>query len=299
MPNNTGTVIGCTLNDVPQSVVGGDCNNAGSQPVLKSDYTANPAYNAGPLICPIAETYTSLSQASGGFLGAEFSRVVGGIHTPAAVVEALALGNAIGGAVVPVALASGQSCDGNYDGVFDGNVTVSAGQNCVFASPCEIKGDVTVNGGSFDLACTADGNVTISGSSNLSLYGASIGNDLHIQSLSAGHPLGSVCGTMIKGNLVVQNNGSPIEIGSNITTACPGNTVGNDLQAHNNTAALSIDGNNIGGNLQVNNNTAATDVSGNNVAHSLQCQGNIAAVTHVALNMAPPGQAQGQCAASP
>src|SRR5205085_7250902 len=79
------------------------CNNAGSQPVLNPDYTANPLYNASPLICPISETYTSLSQASGGFLGAEFSRVVGGIHTPAAVVEALALGNAIGGAVVPVA----------------------------------------------------------------------------------------------------------------------------------------------------------------------------------------------------
>ena len=62
---------------------------------LNADYTANPLYNYSPLICPIAETYTSLSQASGGFLGAEFSRVVGGIHTPAAVVEALALGTPV------------------------------------------------------------------------------------------------------------------------------------------------------------------------------------------------------------
>jgi hypothetical protein len=65
--------------------------------VLNADYTANPLYNNSPLICPIAETYTSLSQASAGFLGAEFSRVVGGIHTPAAVEEAVALGNNIGG----------------------------------------------------------------------------------------------------------------------------------------------------------------------------------------------------------
>jgi hypothetical protein len=92
-----GNVNGCTLNGVAQSVIGGDCNNAGSQPVLNADYTANPLYNASPLICPIAETYTSLSQASAGFLGAEFSRVVGGIHTPAAVEDAVALGNNIGG----------------------------------------------------------------------------------------------------------------------------------------------------------------------------------------------------------
>jgi len=158
------TLIGCTLNGVAQSVTGGGCNNAGSQPVLNPDYTANPLYNGSPLICVIAETYASLSQASGGYLGAEFSRVVGGIHTPAAVVEALALGNSIGTFIVPVALASGHSCNGNYNGVFNGNVTVSAGQNCVFTKPCEIKGNVTVSGGNFDLYCTVDGNATISGS---------------------------------------------------------------------------------------------------------------------------------------
>jgi hypothetical protein len=99
------TLIGCTLGGVAQSVTGAGCNNAGSQPVLNSGYTANPLYNGSPLICVIAETYPTLSQASGGFLGAEFSRVVGGIHTPAAVVQALALGNAIGTSMTaPIAL---------------------------------------------------------------------------------------------------------------------------------------------------------------------------------------------------
>jgi hypothetical protein len=93
------TLIGCTLNGVAQSVTGGGCNNAGSQAVLNPDYTANPLYNASPLICVIAETYSSISQASGGYLGAEFSRVVGGIHTPSAVTQALALGNSVGSAV--------------------------------------------------------------------------------------------------------------------------------------------------------------------------------------------------------
>jgi hypothetical protein len=99
------TLIACTLGGVAQSITGAGCNNAGSQPVLNSNYTANPLYNGSPLICVIAETYPTLSQASGGFLGAEFSRVVGGIHTPAAVVQALALGNAIGTSMTaPIAL---------------------------------------------------------------------------------------------------------------------------------------------------------------------------------------------------
>jgi hypothetical protein len=92
-------LIGCTLNGVPQSVTGGGalgCNNVASQPVLNADFTANPLYNASPLICVIAETYTSLSQASA---GAEVSRVVGGIHTPAAVTQALSFGNSVASAI--------------------------------------------------------------------------------------------------------------------------------------------------------------------------------------------------------
>jgi hypothetical protein len=90
------TLIGCTLNGVPQSVTGGGCNNATSQPVVTTSFAANPLYNSSPLICVIAETYTSLSQAAS---GAEVSRIVGGIHTPNAVAQALTLGNTIGGQI--------------------------------------------------------------------------------------------------------------------------------------------------------------------------------------------------------
>ena len=90
------TLIGCTLNGVPQSLTGGGCNNVASQPVLNADFTANALYNASPLVCVIAETYSSLSQASS---GAEVSRVVGGIHTPAAVTQALSFGNSVGSAI--------------------------------------------------------------------------------------------------------------------------------------------------------------------------------------------------------
>ncbi len=95
-----GNIIGCTLGGEAQSVTGGDCNNAGSVRVLLDDGSLNPDYNSSPLICPIGETFNSITQASGGFLGAEFSRVVGGIHTPDAVIDALTVGNEIGALVV-------------------------------------------------------------------------------------------------------------------------------------------------------------------------------------------------------
>jgi uncharacterized protein (TIGR03382 family) len=94
-----GNVVGCMVGLEAESVTGGDCNNAGSVPVLDPDGSLNPAYNASPLICPIAEAFDTISQASGGFLGAEFSRVVGGIHTPDAVTDALVVGNEIGNLV--------------------------------------------------------------------------------------------------------------------------------------------------------------------------------------------------------
>jgi hypothetical protein len=103
---------------------------------------------------------------------------------------------------------------------------------------------------------------------------------------------------MIKGNVVVQNNASPVEIGANNANACAGNTIRNNLQVHNNSAAISIDYNKISGNLQVNNDRATTDVSGNIVGNNLICQNNTPAVTHIALNTVQ-GQAQGQCAAAP
>jgi hypothetical protein len=94
--DSDGNIIGCTLDGVGETVTGGGCNNADSQPVLNQDGTANPLYNGSPLICSIAETFSSLSEASSGYLGAEFSRVVGGIHTPDAVTDALSVGNQVG-----------------------------------------------------------------------------------------------------------------------------------------------------------------------------------------------------------
>jgi hypothetical protein len=91
-----------------------DTNNPVSCTIGSTTYFFNPSeYASGTgcndivtggandslLICPITENFPTISDASSGLNGAEFSRVVGGIHTPFAVEDALSLGNAIGEAL--------------------------------------------------------------------------------------------------------------------------------------------------------------------------------------------------------
>jgi hypothetical protein len=92
------------------------------------------------------------------------------------------------------------------------------------------------------------------------------------------------------GNLQYQNSASPVEIGA--ATVCPGNTVGGDLQVHNNTAAASIFDNTVIGNLEVQSNTASLMVFSNTVTKNLQCGGN----TAITGNGNVAQQKQGQCA---
>jgi YVTN family beta-propeller protein len=216
-----------------------------------------------------------------------------------------------------VHLTSGDHCNGVFTGSFDGNIRVSAGQSCVFVPPCEIERSVTVIGGTFNLACTVEGNiiqdngnlilrqqarvhgtVQISGTSAFTLSpGAAIRRGLHIRNLAAGLPQGTVCGIKVEQNLLIKDNASSVEIGGPNGQSCDGNHIARDLQADNNSGALSIDYNKIGGDLRVNNNSGATDVSGNTVGDDMRCRGN-ASVTPVALNTVR-GRARGQCAAFP
>jgi hypothetical protein len=154
-------------------------------------------------------------------------------------------------------LQPGQSCGGT--GTINHNVTVAANQNCVFRSPCEIQGNVTINGGTFWSDCMVDGNINnnggrlvlapsasvagvvqISGGSGFAISGATLSNNLGIQNLPAGilQP-STVCGTKVNGNLSVQNNASPIEIGGgSVDASCSGNTITNRLQCQNNTGLI-------------------------------------------------------------
>jgi len=153
----------------------------------------------------------------------------------------------------------GNSCSsGNRSGIIQGNMTVSPGQYCRFTRPCDIQGNLTINGGSVFLDCTVEGTLTENGGLLVLAGPASVGGDVQIskassftlgpgaallgnlviQNLPAGLPQpGAVCGSKVQGNLVVKSNISPVEIGEPTGQQnCPGNTVSGSLQCTNNSA---------------------------------------------------------------
>lgn len=87
---STNLLVSCTLNNVVYAV-----SNPADCALISNGIDSN----GSPLICPITETFDSFSDASDGPEGAEFSRVVGGIHTPFSVEDALTVGNAVGAMV--------------------------------------------------------------------------------------------------------------------------------------------------------------------------------------------------------
>lgn len=154
-----------------------------------------------------------------------------------------------------------------------------------------MTGNITQTGGNLVLiGATVGGNVQVTGGGAFSLNTTSIHNDLQIQNLPASAAQNQICGVNVGGNLVYQNSASPVEIGA--ATVCKGNTVGGDLQVHNNTAAASIFNNTVTGNLAVQINTAPVMVFSNKVTNSLQCGGN----TTITGNGNSAQQKQGQCA---
>jgi hypothetical protein len=188
---------------------------------------------------------------------------------------------------------SKSNCNGAYNGTFNGNLTVSAGQNCVFVGG-GITGNLQQNGGSLTLIkARVAGNLQIGGASTFTLGpGSTISGNLQIQSLPIGSALNQVCGSTVQGNLQFQSNGAPVVIGS-LSSSCAGNTIAGNLQVQSNTGVVQVDGNTVRGNLQVQSNTGATDVSSDKVSGILQCSGNLS-ITGGADTAA---LRQGQCAA--
>ena len=100
-PGISGTDETCTLSvgGTPTTFLYQTTNTAGgcNDLVYGGDNdTADLSLNDSPLICPITEAFTTISQGSSGSNGSEYSRVWGGIHTDFAVQDALSLGNSIG-----------------------------------------------------------------------------------------------------------------------------------------------------------------------------------------------------------
>src|SRR5205823_8670605 len=89
--------------------------------------------------------------------------------------------------------ASGTTCNGNYNGTFKGNLTVSAGQNCAFYSG-GVTGNIAVNGGHLALTnASVGGNVSIQGAAAFSIGpGTTISGHLAIQNVASGSTLSEV-----------------------------------------------------------------------------------------------------------
>jgi len=168
----------------------------------------------------------------------------------------------ITGSCPPLALADanpkeewgqGDLCSsGAIGGVIKNNVTVLAGQYCVFSNGCQIRGNLTINppsgstpGGKVYLNCeldgvlndnggallkldtsaTVNGNVNITNSSAFTIAGAEVFGNLNITNATAGGQ-GFVSDTLIQQNVNVQGSQSPIQINGNTIKGslnCTGN----------------------------------------------------------------------------
>ena len=183
-----------------------------------------------------------------------------------------------GSGFVPVASApsSGSLCNGEYDGTFNGNVTVSAGQECIFLNGGRITGNVMIVGGTFALnSASVGGNVMVTGGGTYTLGpAATVGGSLLIQNMPADSVNNSVCGTTIYGNVELDKDGTAVQLGSTPPLFCAGNTIGGNFEVVDNTNSALMFDNSVGGNMLVLDNTGPVDVVGNTIRGNLLCQGN-------------------------
>jgi hypothetical protein len=157
---------------------------------------------------------------------------------------------------------SGSACNGNYNGTFNGTITVSAGQNCAFYSG-GVSGNVSVNGGNFALTnATVGGNMSIQGGSAFSIGpGTTINGNLSITNVASGSSTSRICQARVAGNLQVSNNAIPIAIGLPEAFCYP-NYFGKNVEIQGNTAPIAFNDNTVAKSLSCSNNSSISG-SGN------------------------------------
>lgn len=165
---------------------------------------------------------------------------------------------------------SGRLCNGKYDGTFNGDVIVSAGQDCAFVNGGQITGNVTVVGGNFVLnGAAVGGNLSVHDGGTFTLGpAATIGGNLAIDDLPPGSANNLVCGTTVFGNLTFDSNAAAAQIGSAYPPTCAGNKIGGNATVNNNTGPLDVVGNSVSGNLVCQNNSHLM-MSGGNTASQI------------------------------
>jgi uncharacterized repeat protein (TIGR03803 family) len=165
---------------------------------------------------------------------------------------------------------TGNACNGVYSGTFVGTIYVSSGQTCEFTDGGQIFGNVYVSGGSLVLTnASVLGNVEVQGGTYTLGPSLTIASKLEVVNLPSGSAQNTICGVNVFGSLYFDGNGSPVEIGSS-AGACPGNSIGGDLEVDNNTAQVQVFNNTIRDFLMCSGNTSIT--GGGNTAREKQGQ---------------------------
>jgi hypothetical protein len=232
--------------------------------------------------------------------------------------QGFGLENVIGAFASLPTLTAGHGCNGIFQGTFNGDVTVSTGQNCIFVNG-DITGNVLVNGGNLTLMQTQVGHNVRIGKDDASEgdnervsatddaregddervsatftigAGSTINGNLQIQNLSRGPSRGQVCGATVGRNLRFQGNQTAVLIGSTVPTSCAGNKIGDNLLINSNAGGTIADANVIGGNLLDDNNTGPAQVFNNTISRKLKCLNN----SSITGGGNTAGEKQGQCA---
>jgi hypothetical protein len=175
--------------------------------------------------------------------------------------------------ITGLAPTSGKTCNGNYNGTFNGSITVSAGQNCGFVDGGGVTGNVAMTGGNFTIAGgTVVGNVQIQGASAFSFSpGTKITGNLAIDSVASAAVVNQVCGTTVSGNVQVLGNASQLTIGSASPDSCPGNSIGGNLAVTNNVQPIAVYNNSVGKNLSCSLDHSITGAGNTAEAKQGQC----------------------------
>jgi hypothetical protein len=169
---------------------------------------------------------------------------------------------------------SGTTCNGAYNGTFNGSIFVSTGQVCDFEGT--VNGSIIQTGGTLILLnATVAGAVQVTGGVKFSINATTINSSLQVLSLPTSTTVSQACSSHIKGSVQVQSNGSPVDIGA--TSGCAGNQIDGSLQVQSNSAQTQLVANHVNGSLQDNSNNAASPASqviSNIIVGALQCSGN-------------------------
>lgn len=167
---------------------------------------------------------------------------------------------------------AGTKCNGVYQGTFNGSITVSAGQTCMFQGG-GVTGNLVQNGGTliFNHAVLG-GNLQVNGGTFSIGSGATIKGNVAVLEPTISTVGSQICSSSVAGNLQVQESVVPVSIGSG--ASCPGNIIGGNLSIVENKAPTAIYGNQVRGNVTDQENKGATQIFSNAIGGSLNCTSN-------------------------